>query len=95
MPLEEIDTAEAAAMQMSFIIQMVLTIACENREFVKETLGKLRRSKIYERHSSVKILLLNDARKHFKGVGKTYMIMWRLYFKSRGTRCLLKVSTDS
>ena len=52
-------------MQMSLIIQMVLTIACENSEFVEETLGK-------PRYLRFTILLLNDGRKHFKVVGNTY-----------------------
>ena len=52
-------------MQLSLIIQMVSTIALENVEFVEETLGKLR-------YSSFTILLLNNARKHFKAIGNTY-----------------------
>ena len=57
-------------MRMSFIIHMFLTIV-KNSEFVEETLGKLQRSKIYERH---------EAQKHFK-VGKN-MHYVRLYFES-------------
>ena len=56
---------KAIAMQLSLIIQIVLTIALENGEFVEEVLGKLR-------YSSFTILLLNNARKHFKAIGNTY-----------------------
>ena len=61
-------------MQLSLIIQIVLTIALENGEFVEETLGKLR-------YSSFTILLLNNARKHFKAIGNTYTNLCRLYFE--------------
>ena len=61
-------------MQISLIIQMVLTIACENSEFVEETLGKLR-------YSSITILLLNNTRKHIKAIGNTYSNKCRLYFE--------------
>ena len=61
-------------MQLSFIIQMVLTIALENGEFVEETLGKLR-------YSNFSILLLNNARKHFKAIGNACTNMCRLYFE--------------
>ena len=63
------------AIQISLIIQMVLTIAaCENREFLEETLGKLR-------YSSFATLLLNNTRKHFKAIGNTFTNMCRLYFE--------------
>lgn len=76
--LKKIDIQrKTIAIQMSFIIQMVLTIACEKSEFVEETLGKLWRRNIYERHSS--LILLNDSRKHFK-VSKIYMNTWRLFW---------------
>ena len=61
-------------MQLSLIIQIVLTIALENGEFVEEVLGKLR-------YSSFTILLLNKARKHFKAIGNTYTNLCRLYFE--------------
>ena len=61
-------------MQRSLIIQVVLTIALENSEFVEETLTKLR-------YSRFTILLLNNARKHFKAIGNTYTNMCRLYFE--------------
>ena len=61
-------------MQLSLIIQIVLTIALENGEFVEEVLGKLR-------YSSFTILLLNNARKHFKAIGNTYTNLCRLYFE--------------
>ena len=61
-------------MQLSLIIQTVLTIALENGEFVDETLGKLR-------YSSFTILLLKNTRKRFKAIGTTYTNMCRLYFE--------------
>ena len=61
-------------MQLSLIIQIVLTIALENGEFEEETLGNLQ-------YSSFTILLRNNARKHFKAIGNTYTNMCRLYFE--------------